>query len=294
MIRGVPHAGSVRALGPTLAIAGMMLALAGCSGALSWAGAGKLIGAIVSGSLEADVLRIATSWPRSEQVRLECEFLDWIARDQPQSRTWSDRTGMDRPWMRVNGSIACATDFNRRMCCSVVLSASMPVWPGPGSSRLSMGRKLRPGAVARRSVIVLAGGGAERPSRLAFDDPRTDPLTLAWSTGQLSKLGWSEGYAKLVSLFGHASHKPGWRSGSALAAYRRGEAEATLWAIAPEGASKTGDADSTGVSWNEGVAICRESLHPALARTFLRFLAETRDVRAGYSIRWVVIQTPAA
>ena len=61
----------VRALGPTLAIAGMMLAMAGCSGALSWAGAGKLIGAIASGTVEADVLRIATSWPRSEQARLE-------------------------------------------------------------------------------------------------------------------------------------------------------------------------------------------------------------------------------
>src|SRR4051794_30050353 len=79
MTRGVPHAGSARTLGPTLAIAGMMLALAGCSGALSWAGAGKLVGAINSGSLEADVLRIATSWPRSEQVRLELEFFEWIA-----------------------------------------------------------------------------------------------------------------------------------------------------------------------------------------------------------------------
>jgi hypothetical protein len=34
------------------------------------------------------------------------------------------------------------------------------------------------------------------------------------------------------------------------------------------------------VSWDEGVAVCRESLHPALARAFLRFLAETRDVLA--------------
>ena len=144
-----------------------------------------------------------------------------------------------------------------------------------------MERKLRSGRVARRSVIVLAGGGPEPPSRLAFDDPRTDPMTLAWATGQLSKRGWSEGYAKLVSLFGHASHKPGWRSGSALAAYQRGEAEATLWAIALDDASKTDDADPTGVSWDEGVAVCRESLHPALARTFLRFLAETRDVRPG-------------
>src|SRR3954454_19091999 len=85
MNRGIPHAGLVRALGPTLAIAGMMLATAGCSGALSWAGAGKLINAIVSGNLETDALRIATSWPRSEQVRLELEFFEWIARDQPQS-----------------------------------------------------------------------------------------------------------------------------------------------------------------------------------------------------------------
>src|SRR4051812_37081503 len=85
MIRGVPHAGLVRALGPTLAIAGMMLALAGCSGALSWAGADKLIDRVVSGTMEADVFRIATSWPSTEQAQLEREFLDWIARDQPQS-----------------------------------------------------------------------------------------------------------------------------------------------------------------------------------------------------------------
>ena len=35
------------------------------------------------------------------------------------------------------------------------------------------------------------------------------------------------------------------------------------------------------MSWEEGVAVCRESLHLDLARTFLRFLAETRNVGPG-------------
>jgi ABC-type glycerol-3-phosphate transport system substrate-binding protein len=99
MTRGVPHAGLVRALRPTLAIAGMMLAMAGCSGTVFWAGAGKVIGAIVPGAVEADVLLIASSWPRSEQARLEREFLDWIARGQQQAPG-----SIELAWITVDAS----------------------------------------------------------------------------------------------------------------------------------------------------------------------------------------------
>jgi hypothetical protein len=254
--------------------------MAGCSGADSWTGAGKLIGAVVSGTLEADVLRVATTWSRSEQVRLELEFIEWIARNQPPS--------VPRPiklaWMTMDTGERLDRLCDRFQPADVLLGGSVTEY-----ARLASTGKLAPldgekppfWGAARRSVIVLSGGRPEPPSRLAFDDPRTDPQTLAWATGQLSKLGWGEGYAKLVSLFGHATHTPGWRSGSALAAYQRGEAEATPWAIAVDDSARAGIADSTGVEWDEGVAVCRASLHPALARTFLRFLAETRGVRLG-------------
>jgi hypothetical protein len=258
----------------------MMLARACCSGADSWTGAGKLIGAVVSGTLEADVLRIATTWSRFEQVRLELEFFEWIARNQSQS--------VPRPiklaWMTVDTGERLDRLCDRFQPADVLLGGPVTEYArlaSTGNLAPLDGEESRFWGTARRSVIALAGGRPEPPSGLAFDDPRTDPQTLAWATGQLSKSGWSEGYAKLVSFFGHASHKPGWRSGSALAAYGRGEAEATLRAIVLDDASKADDTDPTSVSWDEGVATCRKSLHPDLARTFLRFLAETREVRPG-------------
>ncbi len=198
MIRGVPHAGPVRTLGPTLAIAGMMLATAGCSGAVSWAGAGTLIGAVGSGTAEADVLRIATSWPRSNRSRLELEFLEWIARDP--SKSVPDRIKL--AWTTLDAGERLDRVCDRFQPADMLLGGPVSEY-----ARLAATGKLAPvdgekapfWAVARRSVIVLAGGGPEPPSRLAFDDPRTDPMTLAWTTGQLSRLGWSEGYAKLVS-----------------------------------------------------------------------------------------------
>ena len=53
--------------------------------------------------------------------------------------------------------------------------------------------------VARRSLIVLAGGGPEPPTRLAFDDPRTDPHDARLDHGPVEQMrAGVRGYAKLV------------------------------------------------------------------------------------------------
>ena len=174
MIRGVPHAGLVRALGPRLAIAGMMLAIAGCSGAVSWTGAGKRIGAIVSGTVEADVLRIATSWPRSEQVRLELEFFEWIARNQPQSRPGP----IELAWIDVDAGERLDHLCDRFQPADVLLGGPVTEYARlAGTGRLAPldGEKAPFWGVARRSVIVLAGGGPESLSRHGLRRPSDRP-----------------------------------------------------------------------------------------------------------------------
>src|SRR5439155_9911806 len=80
-------------------------------------------------------------------------------------------------------------------------------------------------AVGRRAGATKAGTpAASRRSGLAFDDPRHDPVALAWARGILESGTWAEGYAQLVREAGRASWI-GRRPGSALAAVECGEAE---------------------------------------------------------------------
>ena len=150
------------------------------------------------------------------------KFFEWIAGNPPQSRPGR----IELAWIDVDAGERLDHLCDRFQPADVLLGGPVTEYARlAGTGRLATldGGNAPFWAVARRSVIVLAGGGPESLSRMAFDDPRTDPMTLAWATGQLSKGGWREGYAKLVSLFGHASHKPGWRSGSALAPISAGK-----------------------------------------------------------------------
>ena len=92
-----------------------------------------------------------------------------------------------------------------------------------------------PWRVVRRSPIGLAtatapgAGEIAPPSRSrgpTFDDPRHDPLALAWAKGELGSGGWAEGYARLVQDAAHP-RRIGRQAGSALAALERGEAAST-------------------------------------------------------------------
>jgi hypothetical protein len=135
--------------------------------------------------------------------------------------------------------------------------------------------------VARRSTIFLAESVPGSDGRVAVDDPRVDPATLTWLADQLGKSNWREGYARIIARFGHAAHRTGWRSGSALGAIERGDADASLRVVAFPG---TGEADTSGftsVVWDEGAAICREARQPRIARAFLRFLAERLGTEPG-------------
>ena len=149
-----------------------------------------------------------------------------------------------------------------------------------------------PWRVARRSPIGLAtapepGAGAVAlpPGSRGptFDDPRRDPLALAWAKGELGSGGWAEGYARLVQDAAHP-RRIGRQEGSALAALERGEVASTPAIGAGEagpspsrspGPSPALRAPSPGGRGDfiEGVAILRRGGHRDRAEAFLRFLA---------------------
>jgi hypothetical protein len=136
--------------------------------------------------------------------------------------------------------------------------------------------------IIRRTPIGLAlAPGAKPPAdwptlsdpslrdQIALDDPRSSPAILALARGRLTTDGWTSGYAELVRLAANA--RPiGWRSGSALAAVRRGEAE-----LAP-----VAGPDAPGVALIrptptlvEAAAIVKGCRHPETARAFLQALS---------------------
>ncbi len=136
--------------------------------------------------------------------------------------------------------------------------------------------------VARRQQIVLSPGILQGRGNIALDDPRVDPPTLTWAAGRLRKGSWLEGYAELVLLFSRSFRRPGWQSGSALAAASWGEATQTLRLLSLPSTADKSDRDSSLTTWSEGAAILRGNSHAAQARAFLRFLADHRGARPGW------------
>ena len=133
-------------------------------------------------------------------------------------------------------------------------------------------------SVARRAVIglVAATGGENRaapaPNRggVAFDDPRNDPVSLAWAEAQLANRPFDEGYAGLVRAAG-TRRRIGRQPGSAAAAVERGEAERAPAVVSGDPPVPAADAlpgSKVSPSWPaEDIGLC--------ATSFLRFLGES-------------------
>jgi hypothetical protein len=214
---------------------------------------------IGSGCGRGEGLVIATNWTEAECAAL--------VRDIPARITW----------LRVAPGEDPTRVLDRPVAIDVVLG-------GPASSyrRLAAAGRLGPvdrqgragWRVARRSPVGL---GINRPAReaqgaptpqtwdglsapglrglVALDDPRSDPVALAWAKARLGSGRWADGYAELVRTAGNA-RRIGLRGGSAEADLRRGAA-----AFAP-GRAQAGDdlafvAFPGGAEFVEGVALAR-------------------------------------
>ena len=218
----------------------------------------------VPGGPETDVLRIATTWPRSEQKRLEKDFLDRTSGPVPVRLVWVE--------------ISQATRFDalaaRALPVDVLLGGPLSDYvrlSRAGRLAAGQGQEHQDWLLARRQQVALTERGAQGTDALALDDPRVDPPTLAWAAGQLQKSTWQDGYARLVLLFSRASHRTGWQSASGLAAVSRREAAQTLRVTSLTGSASKGEVDSSAIAWNEGAAILRGNRHPARRKRFSAF-----------------------
>ena len=267
------HSGARLAALELLCLAGLLAGVAGCGAREPVRAAAGVVEAIAGGP-DTDVLRIATTWSRSEQKQLEQEFRDQTSGPVPVRLVWVELS----PGTRLDklGTHALPVD--------VLLGGPLTEYV-----RLSRAGRLEPldgqGApdwfVARRQQIALSDGFSQGHEQVACDDPRVDPPTMAWAAGQLQKGSWRVGYARLALLFSHSFHRPGWQSGSAVAAANRGEAAQTLRVAALSGSASEGDLDPSVVPWNEGAAILRGNWHAAQAQAFLRFLADHHGATPG-------------
>jgi hypothetical protein len=260
--------------------------------------AGALLSAAGCAVRPADRLVVATSWPAADRRRIEAELARWLGSSGGPSGLGSIRLD----WLILDPGDDPARVAQRHNPPDVLLGG-----PAASFDRLARGRGLAPlpldgapaWAVARRGSVEIIGGGALRPRPdpppdgrapshlggaapsgpdapgVALDDPRNDPISLAWAKGLLGVGPFRRGYSRLVHEAGH-SRRIGRTSGSARAALRRGEARSAL-AVVPqppvpdgEAARETGTASAP---WIEGVAIPRDCRHPEPARAFLRFLA---------------------
>ncbi len=256
-----------------LCLAGLLAGVAGCGVGDPVAAAARAVESI-AGGLDTDVLRIATTWPRSEREQLEREFRDQTSGPAPVRLVWVELS----PGSRLDhlGTSALPAD--------VLLGGPLTEYV-----RLSRAGQLEPldgegeptWFVARRRQIALSYGFSRGREQLACDDPRVDPPTLTWAAGQLQNGSWREGYARLALLYSRSLQGPGWQSGSALAAANRGEAAPALRVAALPGSPVASELNQSVVTWNEGAAITRGSWHKSQARAFLRFLADHHGATPG-------------
>ena len=260
-----------------------------------WLGLGALLlGALLAapGCMQAEVdtadLLIVSPWPEEERARLEEEYQRW-REHAPGATTgacriaWyplamgDDPAGVVRWRPAVDVVLGGPATVFERLAESGRLA---PIEPG-GRAGWRVSRTAPIGlainTAVSRVVTPAAEKGSPRPpeATVVFDDPRHDPIALAWAREQLGADGWSEGYARLVESVGHP-RRVGRLQGAALAAVERGEAALTP-AVAPLSTTRRSIVfvpASTRSEWREGVAILSAGRHLDRSREFLRFLAD--------------------
>ncbi len=240
------------------------------------------------GPLESERLIVASSWSSADRLRIENEFARWTAGSGE-----AGRGTIHLDWLILSPGDDPASVASRRNPPDVLLGG-----PAASFDRLARMNQLSPlplegspsWGVARRSWIRLAGPstGSDRSVAIrppldpisirhpgqdaivAIDDPRDDPISLAWAKGLLARDDFRAGYSLLVRVAGHR-RRIGRQAGSARAAAERGEAELAPQVVSEEPSDRT----SQETSWIEGVAIVGAARNPEQARRFLQFLAET-------------------
>ncbi|SIO19970.1 ABC-type thiamine transport system, substrate-binding protein [Singulisphaera sp. GP187] len=251
-------------------------------------------------------LTIATSWSQAERSQLDEAFERWlVTKTDPEPFG----TGIKIDWLTIERGLDLSRVVQpRRGRWDPRPPAPDIVLGGPPSSyrrlaklgklapidgpeprlwnnvhRSPMGWAVRPSGVdsspktATNPPIAAQPPASSRPPQLTFDDPRHDPVALAWAKGELSSGTWAEGYARLVQSAGN-SRRIGRQSGSALAAVERGEAEATP-AVALDVAVRSGSVRflpaPEAPDWIEGAGIVAGPGPRQLPQLFIQFLNET-------------------
>jgi hypothetical protein len=212
---------------------------------------------------DRDGLVVATGWPAAERRRLEAEFDRWLER-RPEP---SARAPIRIDWLVLAPGDDLEGLAVRRRPPDVLLGG--PAW---SYERMAIAQRLAPlpidgspgWAVAGKTVIRPVFISSERGEsagavgrRTAFDDPRNDPILLAWEQAELAQGDFREGYAHLVRT-----------AGSASVVVERGGPDATAAVVAT-------DREVASIPWTEGVAIVAAGRHREQAASFLTFLSET-------------------
>jgi len=239
-------------------------------------------------------LVIGTTWPGTQYRALESEFRRWA---ETGANVAGETGAPTITWIQLDPGVDLARSVERNPRLDLLLGA-----PASFFRRLASTGRLspieRPGlplwCVARRSRIglavnkaVLSSKGVEltsneiglsRPElqgQVALDDPRHDPLSLAWAKSQLSSNDWAAGYSELVRTAGNA-RSIGRRSGSALVQLERGAATFAPVVCIPDEipAAIAVISGQQAHEWVEGAALLRDAKHPDAAQVFLSFLTE--------------------
>ena len=254
------------------------------------------------GPLESDRLVVATSWSPADRLRIEEEFADWL-------RT-SGQIGLQS--VRLEWLILTPGDNLDRL--AVRRNPPDILLGGPASTFEWLGRMdhLYPlplegsptWSVARRTSIRLAGSSRQAPpsgpavkpqptpgpagkigqdgpdaAKVTFDDPRNDPISLAWAKGLVRDDHFRAGYSRLVRLAGQP-RRIGRQAGSARVALDRGDADLAP-AVVTEAPT---DGGSPSEPWIEGVAILARAPHPDQSRLFLQFLSEIHHGESNHRV----------
>ncbi len=235
------------------------------------------------------VLVVVSPWPVAQRRDVERAFSHWLANghvefariewlvlgpnDDLERVVLARRTGTN--WTRSPLDCALGGPASRyerlsrlgQLIPSDSPESGRPAWRVVRRSALGRAVSDRPGAEGRSS--------GEAPPRVAFDDPRHDPIALEWAKHRLRGGPWAERYAQLVKDLAD-SPRAGRQTGVGLADVERGAADEAP-AVEPQGQAARGIhfVSSDDDEWREGAAILRGGRHPALAERFLEFLAET-------------------